>query len=122
MRFGLPLMKNLLTLLAKSVFIPLQLPTASAKDGATEKNIYESGMTTLIISNKEMEDDMKIVKGLEESGLLIKGVSETIKSEDKEQKGRFLGLLSGTLGVILLGNLLTGKVVIRAGEGTVRGG
>ena len=122
MRFGLPLMKNLLTLLAKSVFIPLQLATASAKDGATEKNIYESGMTTLIISNKEMEDDMKIVKGLEESGLLIKGVSETIKSEDKEQKGRFLGLLSGTLGVILLGNLLTGKVVIRAGEGTVRGG
>ena len=78
--------------------------------------------TTLIISNKEMNDIMKIVKSLKESGLLIKDVSETIKSEAKEQKGGFLGMLLGTLGASLLGNLLTGKGTNRAGEGTIRAG
>ena len=63
---------------------------------------------------------MKIVKSLEESGLLIKGVIQTIKNEAKEQKGGFLGMLLGTLGVSLLGNLLTGKGTIRAGESTIR--
>ena len=76
----------------------------------------------LIISNEEMNDIMKIVKSLEESGLLIKGVSQTIKNEAKEQKGGFLGMLLGTLDASLLGNLLTGKGKIRAGEGTVRAG
>ena len=65
---------------------------------------------------------MKMVKSLEESGLLIKDVRETIKNEAKEQKGGFLGTLLGTLGASLLGNLLTGKGTIRAGEGTVRAG
>ena len=72
---------------------------------------------------------MKIVKSLEESGSLIKGVSETIKNEAKEQKGGLLWMLLGTLGAILLGTLLTGKCTIspsegklRAGEGTVRAG
>ena len=60
---------------------------------------------------------MKIVKSLEESGLLIKGVSETIKNEAKEQKAGFLRMLLGTLGASLLGNLLTGKGTITAGEG-----
>ena len=64
-------------------------------------------MATLIISNKEMDDIIKIIKSLEESGLLIKGVSKTIKSEAKEQKSGFLG----TLGANLLGNLLTEKGV-----------
>ena len=63
-----------------------------------------------------MNDIMKIIKSLEESGLLIKGVSEKIKSEAKEQKGRFLGMLLGTSGASLLRNLLTGKGKIRAGE------
>ena len=78
--------------------------------------------TILIISNEEMNDIMKIVKSLEESGLLIKGVSETIKNEAKEQKGGFVEMLLGTLGASLLGNLLTGKANIRAGEGVIRAG
>ena len=76
----------------------------------------------LIISNEEMNDIMKIIKSLEESGLLIKGVSETIKNEAKEQKGGFLGMLLGTLCVSLLGNLLAGKGTLRAGKGTIRAG
>ena len=69
-----------------------------------------------------MNDIMKIVKYLEESGLLIKGVSKTIRNEAYEQKGGFLGVLLGTLGASLLGNLLTGKDTIRAGKGTIRPG
>ena len=65
---------------------------------------------------------MKIVKSLEKSGLLIKIVSETIKNEAKEQKGEFLSMLLGTLEASLLGNLLTRKVTIKAGEGTIRAG
>ena len=78
--------------------------------------MFGSDMTTLIISNEEMNDIMKITKSLEESWLLIKGVSETIKNEAKEQKGGFLGILLGTLGASLLENLLTGRGTIRAGE------
>ena len=84
--------------------------------------MFGSGFTTLIISNEEMNDIMKIVKSLEESGLLIKGVSQTIKNEAKEQKGGFLSMLLGVLGASLLENLLTGKDIIRAGEGTIRTG
>ena len=69
-----------------------------------------------------MNDIMKIVKSLGEFGLLIKGIGETIKNEAKEQKSRFLSILLGTLGASLLGNLLTGKGVMRAGEGTIRAG
>ena len=65
---------------------------------------------------------MKVVKSLEESGLLLKSVSETIKNEAKEKKGRFLCMLLGTLGFCLFGNLLTGKGNIRASEGTIRAG
>ena len=76
-----------------------------------------SGTTTLIISNDEMNDIIKIVKSLEDSGVLLKGVSETIQHEAKEQRRRFLSMLLGTLGASLLGNLLTGgKGVIREGE------
>ena len=64
--------------------------------------MFGSGITTLIISNEEINDIMKIVKPLEESGLLIKGVSETIQNEAKEQKGRFIGMLLGILGARLL--------------------
>ena len=65
--------------------------------------------TTLIIFNEEMEEIMKIVKCLQDPVLLIKGVSETIKNETKEQKRGFLGLLLGTLDASLLGNLLKGE-------------
>ena len=84
-------------LLGKSLLIPLGFTAAaSATDAAIQKKIYGSGMTTIIISNKEMKEIMKIIKSLEESALLIKGVRETIKNEAKEQKGRFLGMLLGT--------------------------
>ena len=65
---------------------------------------------------------MKIVKSLEDSGLLLKGVSETIQNEAKEQKGGFFSALLGTLGASLLGNILAGKGMNRAGEGFLRAG
>ena len=68
-----------------------------------------------------MKDILKIIKSLEDSGLLL-GVSETIKNEAKGQKGEFLSMLLGTLCVSLLGNMLSGKRVISAGEGTARVG
>ena len=84
--------------------------------------MFGSGNIPLIISNEAMNDVMKIVKSLEESGLLIKGVGKTNKNEAKEQKGGFLRMLIGTLGANLLGNLLTGKGSIRAGEQIIRAG
>ena len=105
--------------LAKNVLAPLGLTAAmSAIDGSIKKKMLGSGKTTLIISNDEMNDIIKIVKSLEDSGVLLKGVSETIQHEVKEQRGGFLPMLLGTSGASLLGNLLTGrKGVIRAGEG-----
>ena len=67
-----------------------------------------------------MNDIMKIIQALENSNILIKGVDKTIKSETKEQKGGFLSMLLGTLGASLLGNLLTGKGILRAGSGNER--
>ena len=111
-------MKNLLKPLRKNVLIPLGLTAAaSATDAALHKKMFGSGVTTFINSNEEMNNIIKIVKSLQESGLLIKGISETIKKKAKEQKRRFLRLL-GTLGATLLGNLLIGKGKIRAGEGS----
>ena len=74
-----------------------------------------------------MNDILKIAKSLEDSGVLLKGVSETIKNKAKEPKGGFLSMLLGTLGASLLGNMLAGKGVIRAGygskgQGTIRAG
>ena len=63
---------------------------------------------------------MKIIKSLEESGLLIKEITETTKNETKEQKGGFILMLLGTLAASILGNALTGKGVIRVGEGVIR--
>ena len=77
---------------------------------------------TLIISNDEMKDIIRIVKSLEDSGLLLKGVSKTIQNEAKEQKGGFLSMLLGTLGASLLGDILTGQGTNRAGEGIIRAG
>ena len=79
---GLPLMKSVLTPLAKSFLISLGLTAAaSATDAAIQKKIYGSGTTPLIVSYEEMKDIMKIVKSLEESVLLIKGISETTKNK-----------------------------------------
>ena len=88
---SLCLMKNVLKPLAKSVFIPSGLTAAlSATDAAIQRNIFVSGKITLIISSEEMSDIMKTVKYLQEPGLLIKGVSETIQNEGKEQKEDYL--------------------------------
>ena len=76
----------------------------------------------MIISNEDMNVIMKIAKSLEESDLLINGVSKTFKNEAKEQKGGFFSMLLGTLGASLLENLLTGKVTINSGEGTITAG
>ena len=78
--------------------------------------MHGSGTTTLIISNEEMNDIMKIVQALEDFNILLKGVNKTIKNETKEQKGTFLSMLLGTLGASLLRNLLAGKGNVRAGS------
>ena len=77
--------------------------------------------TALIISNEGMNDIMKIVQALEDSNILLKEVTKTIKNETKEQKGGFLGTLVGTLGSILLRNLLSGIQFVRAGSGNKNG-
>ena len=123
---GLPLMKNLMKPLAKSVLIPIGLSAASpAADSEIHKKILRSGTTTLIISNDETEDIIDIVKSLEDSGLLLKGVSETIQNETKEQKVGFLSMFSMLLcevGANLLGDVLASKGMNRAGEGYLRAG
>ena len=81
------------------------------------KKIHGSGNTTLIISNEEMNDIIKIIQALENSNILLKEVTKTIKNETKEQKGGFLSMLLGTLGASLLGNVLTGKGIVGAGTG-----
>ena len=98
LKTGLPLIKNVIKPLAKSVLIPLGLTAAaSAADVGIHKKLLGSGhrpfSTTLIISNDEMEDVIKIVKFLEDSGLLSKGVSETVQNKAREQKGGFLSML-----------------------------
>ena len=129
LKTGLPLMKSVIKPLAKSVSIHLGLTAvASAANVGIHKKILRSGHnnTILIISNDEMDDILKIIKSLEDSGVLLKGVSETIQHEAKEQRGGFLSMSLGTLGASLLGDVLSkglsGKGVIRAGEGTIRAG
>ena len=79
-----------------------------------------------MISHDHMQGLLKIVKPLEDSGILLEGITETVKNEVKEQKHGFVSMLLGTLGASLLGDLLTkhlsGRGVIRAGEGTIRAG
>ena len=124
------MIKSVINPLAKNVLIPLGLTAAaSAADAGLHKRILGSGNATLVISNKDTEDLIKIVKSLEDSGLLLKGVTELVQNEVKEQKGGFLSMLLCTLGASLLENLLTGKGVNkkgkginRAGEGIVRAG
>ena len=109
--------------IAKKVLAPLGLTAAmSAIDAGIQQKIHGSGTTTLIIPHEEMNDIMKIVQALEDSNILLKTVTKTIKNETKDQKGGFLSMLLGTLGTSLLGNILSGKGTVRAGEGIVRAG
>ena len=96
LKTGLPLISNVIKPLATSVLIPLELTAAaSAADVGIHKKILGSGNTTLIISNDQIHDIIKIVKSLENSGLLLKGVTETVQNEVKEQKEGFLSMLLG---------------------------
>ena len=106
--------------LAKNVLAPLGLTAAmSAIERSIQKKIHGSGVK-LIFEKEDMKDIMKIIKALENSGILLKGVSKAIKNETKEQQGGFLSMLLGTLGASLLGNSLSGgKGIMRAGEGSV---
>ena len=107
--------------MAKNVLVPLGITAAaSAIDAGIQKKIHGFG-TTLIISNEEMNDIMKIDQALEDSNILLKGVTKTNKNETKEQKGRFLSMLLSTLGASLLGNLLAGKGIVTAGSGNKKG-
>ena len=119
LKTGLPFISTVIKPLAKSVLIPLGLtPATSAADAGIHKKILGSENTArLIISNNEMEDIIKIVKYLEDSGLLLKGATETVQNEVKEQKGGFFSVLLGTLGTGLLGDLLTGKGAIATNQG-----
>ena len=112
-----PLMKVTIAL-AKYILAPLGI-TAAVSGIQKKKN--GSGTTTLIISNEEINDIMKIVQALEDSHILLKGITKTVESETKEQKRGFLVMSLGTLGASLLGNILTGKGILGAGYGNKEG-
>ena len=115
MTAGFPLIKIVLMLLAKSVLLPFGLSADIATDAAIQKKCW-LGTTALIISNEEMEDIMKMFKSREQSGLLIKGISETIKwgkrTKKKKQKKR--------IPASILGNALVGERKIRTNEGVIK--
>ena len=109
--------------LAKSLLLPLELIAAGlATDAAIQNKTYVSGMTTLIISNNEKKDIMEIVKAksLEESGLLIKSVVETIENEANEQKRWISWYISRYIRYQFLANLLAGEKIVQAAEGMIR--
>ena len=114
LKTGLPLTKSVIKPLTTSFLIPLRLTASVSAPGATSHS--HPSFTTLVISNDEREDIVKIVKSLEYSGLLSKG-TETGQNEAKEQKGEFLSMLLGTLDEALLGNILAGKGINREGKG-----
>ena len=116
-----PLMKVVMPL-AKNVLAPLGLIAAmSAIDGSIQKKMRGEGIE-LVIEEEDMNDIIKIIEALENSGILLKGLTKTIENETKEQSGGFLSMLLGTLGASLLGNLLSGKGLARADKGIVKAG
>ena len=120
LKTGFPLLKSVIKLLGL-----LGLTAASsAIDARVKKKISGSGTTTLVISREEMKDIMKIVQTLEDSNILLRNVTKTIKHKTKEQKGGFLSMLLGTLGLLgdILAKHLSGKGTLRAGEGFLRAG
>ena len=123
MRFAVPLLKN--------VVAPLGLTAAmSATDAGIQKKIRGYGQgnfdnITLTISTKDMSDIMEIIKALEDKGIVVQGTTETVSDEINGQRGGFLGMLLGTLGASLLGNMLSGakgRGLFRAGSGIFRAG
>ena len=122
----MPSGKFLRSLLSKKMFqshqeLQLLLQKLIQEFKNKNKEKQGSGTTTSIISNEEMNDIMKIVQPLEDSNTLLKGVTKTMKKETEEQKRGFLSMLLGTLGTSLLGNLSTGKGIVRANSGNKKG-
>ena len=107
--------------IGKNILAPLGLSAAmSPTDAAIQKKMYGSGNKTLIISNNDLNDLIKIATALEEHDILLKGTTKTIKKNTKKREGGFLSMLLETFGASLLGNLLTGKVLCRTGKGMYR--
>ena len=117
MKVVVPLDKNVLTLLAT-------MESAFAIDSAIQRNKCSKSRKRNHFSKLEWRFgwDYKKIESLENLGLLIDGVRKTLKNEIKKQEGRFLGMLLGTLKASVLGNMLTGKGVMRAGKGIIRVG
>ena len=122
MKVAVPLVKKLLA--------PLVITAATSTiDPGIQKKIHGSGRpldsasqtTNLIISSEEMKDIMKIVQALEDSNFLSREVTKTIKNKTREQKGGFLSMLLCTLGARLLGHMLTGKGIVGASYGNIKG-
>ena len=122
MKIAVPSAKNILALLGI---------TAAALEiaaGILKSKIHGSGNESLIVSNEEINDIIKLIQALEDSNILLRRVTKIIKNETKRQKGGFLSMFLGTLGASLLGYLWTGKGFLRAGsrikkwEGVVRSG
>ena len=108
--------------LSKNILAPLGVPAAaSANDTRIQKKIHGSATTTLIISNEEMNDIIKIIQSLKDSNILLKGVTKTVNNETKEQNRGVLSMLLSTLGDSLLGNILAGKGIVRVGPGNKKG-
>ena len=112
-----PLMKVVVPL-AKNILASLGITAAASLiDAVIQKKIHGSGLTTLIISNEKMNEIMEIIQALEDSNILLKRATKTIKNDINEQKGGFLGMILGTLGASSLGNMLAEKRIVRAGSG-----
>ena len=116
-KFVGPLMKVAVPL-AKNVLAPVGITAAASAIDAgikKKKTMHGSGTTSLMISNKEMNDIMKTVQALEDSNILLKGVTKAIKNETRERRGGYLGMLLSTLAFTLLGNMLTRRGFLRTG-------
>ena len=109
--------------MAKNILAPLGITAAaSVVDAGIKKKIHGPGTTTIIISNEEINDIIKVVQVLKDSNILLKGgVTKIIKNETKEPKGEFLGMLLETFGASALGNMLAGKRIVRACYGNKKG-
>ena len=114
----MPLLKSVVKALGS-----LGLSAASSLiDNSIAKKIHGSGTTSLVIRNEELNDIMKIFQALEDQGILLNGVSKTTKNDIKNQSDGALGMILGTLGASLLGNLLSGKGLYRSGHEITRAG
>ena len=128
---GSLLSKLVVVPLAKNIFSSLRSNSSFFNNWCrnSKKKMHGSGRpstsaprtVTLIILNKELNDIMKIVQALEDSNILLKEATKTVKNETKEQKGGFWSMLLGTLGASLLRNILAGKAIVRAGFGNKKG-